>query len=176
MWFLALAAIGVLNISGNPEVLQALNPWWGLRFFIEHGWHGIFILGAVVLAVTGGEALYADMGHFGRRPIQYAWNFLVLPALTINYLGQGALLLANPEAVKNPVLHRRAGVGALSDGRAGDGGHRHRVAGGDQRRLLGDAAGDPARLPAAHGDPAHVARDDRPDLHSVDQLAADARR
>ena len=94
MWFLALAAIGVHNIAGNPEVLQALNPWWGVRFFIEHGWHGIFILGAVVLAVTGGEALYADMGHFGRRPIQYAWNFLVLPALTINYLGQGALLLA----------------------------------------------------------------------------------
>jgi KUP system potassium uptake protein len=102
LWFLALAAIGILNISANPEVLQALNPWWGARFFIDHGWHGIFILGAVVLAVTGGETLYADMGHFGRRPIQYAWNFLVLPALTINYLGQGALLLADPEAVKNP--------------------------------------------------------------------------
>jgi len=102
LWFLALAAIGVLNISGNPEVLNALNPWWGLRFFIDHGWHGLFILGAVVLAVTGGETLYADMGHFGRRPIQYAWNFLVLPALTINYLGQGALLLSNPNAVENP--------------------------------------------------------------------------
>lgn len=102
LWFAALAAIGVLNISSNPEVLKALNPWWGARFFIEHGWHGIFILGAVVLSVTGGETLYADMGHFGRRPIQYAWNFLVLPALTINYLGQGALLLSNPEAVKNP--------------------------------------------------------------------------
>ncbi|MBC7988324.1 MAG: potassium transporter Kup [Luteimonas sp.] len=102
LWFLALAAIGVLNISGNPEVLNALNPWWGLRFFVDHGWHGIFILGAVVLAVTGGETLYADMGHFGRRPIQYAWNFLVLPALTINYLGQGALLLTNPKAVENP--------------------------------------------------------------------------
>ena len=102
LWFLALAAIGILNISGNPEVLKALNPWWGLRFFIDHGWGGIFILGAVVLAVTGGETLYADMGHFGRRPIQYAWNFLVLPALTINYLGQGALLLVNPDAVTNP--------------------------------------------------------------------------
>jgi KUP system potassium uptake protein len=102
LWFLALGVIGAHNIVGNADVLQALNPWWGLRFFIEHGWHGIFILGAVVLAVTGGEALYADMGHFGRRPIQYAWNFLVLPALTLNYLGQGALLLANPEAVSNP--------------------------------------------------------------------------
>ena len=102
VWFLALAAIGVHNIAGNPGVLHALNPWWGAKFFLAHGWHGIFILGAVVLAVTGGEALYADMGHFGRRPIQVAWNFLVLPALTINYLGQGALLLSDPRAVENP--------------------------------------------------------------------------
>ncbi|HEY5970804.1 MAG TPA: KUP/HAK/KT family potassium transporter, partial [Pseudoxanthomonas sp.] len=101
-WFLALAVIGAHNIQANPEVLHALNPAWGVRFFLEHGWHGIFILGAVVLAVTGGETLYADMGHFGRRPIQYAWNFLVLPALTINYLGQGALLLTDPSAVSNP--------------------------------------------------------------------------
>ena len=102
LWFAALAALGLHNIAGNPEVLHALNPWWGLRFFLDHGWHGIFILGAVVLAVTGGETLYADMGHFGRRPITAAWNTLVLPALTINYLGQGALLLANPGAIDNP--------------------------------------------------------------------------
>ena len=102
LWFIALAALGVRNISGNPEVLLALSPTWGFRFFASHGWHGIFILGAVVLAVTGGETLYADMGHFGRRPIQAAWNFFVLPALTINYLGQGALLLANAHAVENP--------------------------------------------------------------------------
>ena len=102
VWFVALAAIGIRNISANPDVLHALNPWWGVRFFIQHGGHGIFILGAVVLAVTGGETLYADMGHFGRRPIQYAWNFLVLPALTINYLGQGALLLTDPASVGNP--------------------------------------------------------------------------
>jgi len=101
-WFAALAAIGVHNIVGNPGVLQALNPWWGARFFVAHGWHGVFILGAVVLAVTGGEALYADMGHFGRRPIQLAWNVLVLPSLTLNYLGQGALLLSDPHAVENP--------------------------------------------------------------------------
>ena len=102
VWFLALAAVGLHNISANPDVLRALNPWWGVRFFIDHHWGGIFILGAVVLAVTGGETLYADMGHFGRRPITAAWNFLVLPALTINYLGQGALLLVNPQAVSNP--------------------------------------------------------------------------
>jgi len=102
VWFLSLAAIGGVNISHNPDVIHAINPWWAARFFFDHGWHGIFILGAVVLAVTGGEALYADMGHFGRRPIQYAWNFLVLPSLMLNYLGQGALLLADPRAVDNP--------------------------------------------------------------------------
>jgi KUP system potassium uptake protein len=102
VWFVSIAALGVLNIRHNPEVVQALNPWWGMKFFMAHGWHGIFILGAVVLAVTGGEALYADMGHFGAKPIRYAWYFLVLPALMLNYLGQGALVLENPEAVKNP--------------------------------------------------------------------------
>jgi len=102
LWFAALAAIGLLNIGQNPEVLHAFNPVWGVRFFIEHGWHGIFILGAVVLAVTGGEALYADMGHFGARPIRYAWYFFVLPSLMLNYLGQGALVLEDPASVKNP--------------------------------------------------------------------------
>lgn len=102
VWFVAIAALGVLNIGHNPEVVKALNPWWGAKFFMAHGWHGIFILGAVVLAVTGGEALYADMGHFGKRPIRYGWYIVVLPALMLNYLGQGALVLENPEAVKNP--------------------------------------------------------------------------
>ena len=112
VWFIALAVIGVHNIVGNSEVLRALNPWWGLRFFIDHGWHGLFILGAVVLAVTGGEALYADMGHFGRRPIQYAWNFLVLPALTINYLGQARC--CSPTRAPSPIRSTSAfPVGAL---------------------------------------------------------------
>ena len=102
LWFITIAVLGVMNIRHNPEVFHALNPWWGVKFFMTHGWHGIFILGAVVLAVTGGEALYADMGHFGKKPIQNAWYFIVLPALTLNYLGQGALVLENPEAVKNP--------------------------------------------------------------------------
>ncbi|MFC5577253.1 potassium transporter Kup [Lysobacter niabensis] len=102
VWFASLAAIGLHNIGHAPEVLKAFNPLWAFRFFVEHGWHGIFILGAVVLAVTGGEALYADMGHFGAKPIRYAWYFFVLPSLMLNYLGQGALLLENPEAAKNP--------------------------------------------------------------------------
>lgn len=102
LWFLSLAAIGIWNIVDAPEVLKAFNPWWGMRFFMDHGWHGVFILGAVVLAVTGGEALYADMGHFGAQPIRHAWYFFVLPCLLLNYLGQGALVLNHPAALKNP--------------------------------------------------------------------------
>jgi len=102
LWFAALAVLGVVNILHEPEVLQAINPWWGMKFFAGHGWHGIFILGAVVLAVTGGEALYTDMGHFGARPIRYGWYFFVLPALMLNYLGQGALVLEDPTAIRNP--------------------------------------------------------------------------
>ena len=102
VWFLALAAIGIANITHAPEVLKAFNPWWAAHFFIEHHFHGIFILGAVVLAVTGGEALYADMGHFGAKPIRYAWYFFVLPSLMLNYLGQGALVLEDPLSIQNP--------------------------------------------------------------------------
>jgi KUP system potassium uptake protein len=102
VWFAALAALGVNNLLAHPQVLAALNPLWGVRFFATHGAHGFFILGAVVLAVTGGEALYADMGHFGRRPIQAGWTLVALPALTLNYFGQGALVLADPRAVENP--------------------------------------------------------------------------
>ncbi|MFE0502087.1 potassium transporter Kup [Lysobacter soli] len=102
VWFLSLAAIGIYNIAKAPAVVAALNPMWGMRFFMEHGSLSVMILGVVVLAVTGGEALYADMGHFGARPIRHGWYFMVLPCLTLNYLGQGAFVLAHPEAVKNP--------------------------------------------------------------------------
>lgn len=102
LWFLSLAALGVLNISHAPEVLKAINPMWAVEFFATHHWHGIFILGAVVLAVTGGEAIYTDMGHFGAKPIRYAWYYFVLPALVLNYMGQGALVLEDPSAIRNP--------------------------------------------------------------------------
>ncbi|MNZ75039.1 potassium transport protein Kup [compost metagenome] len=101
-WFVVLGALGIHGIRSNPEVLLALNPWWALNFFLVHPGIGITILGAVVLAVTGAEALYADMGHFGRQPITRAWLLLVLPGLVLNYFGQGALLLDNPEAARNP--------------------------------------------------------------------------
>ncbi|MDP5240452.1 potassium transporter Kup [Uliginosibacterium sp. 31-16] len=101
-WFLTLGTLGLAQVIHHPGVLAAINPWYGMNFFIEHRLHGFLALGSVVLAVTGGEALYADMGHFGRRPIKLAWFFLVLPCLYMNYLGQGALLLSDPSTVRNP--------------------------------------------------------------------------
>ena len=95
-WFLVIAALGISWLVKEPVVLTAVDPPHALAFFREHGWHGFAVLGAVFLVVTGGEALYADMGHFGRRPIRIAWFALVLPALLLNYFGQGALLLSNP--------------------------------------------------------------------------------
>ena len=102
VWFMAIAALGVFHILGHPEILQALSPHHALRFMFAQPGTTFIILGAVVLCVTGAEALYADLGHFGKKPIRLAWYSVVWPALTLNYFGQGALLLSRPEAVKNP--------------------------------------------------------------------------
>ena len=102
VWFITLTLAGLWHISQNPAVLLAFNPLYGVTFLIHHGIIGLLTLGAVFLVVTGSEALYADLGHFGRAPIRTAWLFVALPALTINYLGQGALVLANPKAIENP--------------------------------------------------------------------------
>ncbi|HVT43857.1 MAG TPA: potassium transporter Kup [Thermoanaerobaculia bacterium] len=102
VWFAALIALGLSQIVHNPHVFASINPWWGVHFFLMNGWKGFLVLGAVFLVVTGGEALYADIGHFGVRPIRLTWFTFVLPSLAINYFGQGALLLRNPEAAANP--------------------------------------------------------------------------
>ncbi len=102
VWFIAVAVIGALHISDDPGVFWAINPYYAVKFLSQHGFIGLVTLGAVFLAVTGGEALYADLGHFGRKPIQTAWFALVLPALVINYFGQGALVLRDPTAITNP--------------------------------------------------------------------------
>ncbi len=102
LWFLAIAALGVIAIARNPEVLRALDPRHAFTFVTQHGWASFVVLGAVLLAFTGAEALYADMGHFGKDPIRIAWFSLVFPALILNYLGQGALLIADPKALENP--------------------------------------------------------------------------
>ena len=101
-WFCAIAGAGIWHIGQNPAVLLAFNPWYGVSFLLHHGLVGFYTLGAVFLVVTGAEALYADLGHFGRGPIRFAWLVVVLPALTVNYLGQGALVLADPKSVENP--------------------------------------------------------------------------
>ena len=105
VWFLSIAALGVSHIVGHPEILGALSPHHALRFMWAQPGTTFIILGAVVLCVTGGEALYADLGHFGKKPIRLAWFMVVMPCLTLNYFGQGALLLADPEAVKNPFFN-----------------------------------------------------------------------
>ena len=102
LWFTTLGVLGAINIAKSPEVLAALNPWYAVSFFIDHTAMAFLALGAAVLALTGAEALYADMGHFGRKPVQYAWFGLVLPGLVLNYFGQGALLLHDATAVSNP--------------------------------------------------------------------------
>jgi KUP system potassium uptake protein len=101
VWFSTLAVMGLVHISDDPSVLAAINPWYAIHFLFSHGAVGMVTLGAVFLAVTGGEALYADLGHFGRKPIQAGWLYFVLPALLINYFGQGALVLSNPAAIEN---------------------------------------------------------------------------
>jgi len=112
LWFGALALLGIAQIVRHPSVLVAVSPSYALEFFLHNHWHGFLILGAVFLVVTGGEALYADMGHFGTRPIRLVWFSLVLPALLLNYFGQGALLLEDPEAAHNP-FYRLAPAWAL---------------------------------------------------------------
>ena len=101
-WFISLAALGLYNVIKAPEIFNAINPIYAINFISEHTLMAYIVMGSVVLVVTGVEALYLDMGHFGRKPIRYAWLFLVLPSLLLNYFGQGALLLSNPEAIKNP--------------------------------------------------------------------------
>jgi KUP system potassium uptake protein len=102
IWFLVIGVAGLVHVAAHPTILRALSPHYGVLFLAHKGVVGLFALGAVFLAVTGAEALYADLGHFGRRPIQIAWIALVLPSLALNYLGQGALVIAKPQAVENP--------------------------------------------------------------------------
>ncbi len=109
LWFLTLAILGLSWIVREPAVLAAVNPRYGVDFFLRNGFRGYLVLGSVFLVVTGGEALYADMGHFGRAPIRLAWFTLVLPSLLLNYFGQGALLMVEPEAVVNPFYHMAPG-------------------------------------------------------------------
>src|SRR3954465_2420124 len=111
LWFLSLAALGLNHVIDNPDVLAALSPGYALDFIVTHSGGAFFVLGAVFLTLTGGEALYADMGHFGKKPIRIAWLGLVFPSLILNYFGQAAYVLADPSAIENPFY--RMGPGPL---------------------------------------------------------------
>lgn len=102
LWFTVLGALGIYGMTGHPDIMNAVNPTYAVQFFAHNGWSGFVVLGAVFLVVTGGEALYADMGHFGKSPIQRGWFFVALPGLLLNYFGQGALILSNPKTAENP--------------------------------------------------------------------------
>jgi KUP system potassium uptake protein len=103
LWFVVLAVLGVWHIAEHPSVLRAISPYYAIEFFLHEHWVAFFALGTVVLSITGAEALYADMGHFGKKPIRASWFGLVLPALVLNYFGQGSLLIADPKAAENPL-------------------------------------------------------------------------
>ena len=113
VWFLTLATLGVAHVIGNPSVFRAMNPYHGVAFFLENGFQGFMVLGSVFLVVTGGEALYADLGHFGTRPIRLTWFGLVLPALLLNYFGQGAMVLADPSLIEQPFFSMAPGWGLI---------------------------------------------------------------
>ena len=144
---------GVPRWSRDPAILRGLSPHYAVLFVVEHPIIAFVAMGAVVLSITGAEALYADMGHFGRGPIRRAWFLVVFPALTLNYLGQGALILRRPDKAVNPFFLPGPGLPRDSPRRAGDDRHGHRLAGGDLRRLLGVPPGRASGLPA----PAHRA-------------------
>ena len=135
-WFAAIAVADVWHVSQNLTVLMAFNPWFGISFLFQHGIVGFYTLGAVFLVVTGAEALYADLGHFGRGPIRAAWLFVVLPALIINYLGQGALVLGNPKSIENPFFLLFPDWILLAGSTARYRCHGHCQSGGYYRRLF----------------------------------------
>ena len=174
VWFVVARVLG-RRLAGRriPRCSAPSIRGTPSTFFAEHGWHGVAVLGAVFLVVTGGEALYADMGHFGKRPIRVAWFVLVLPALLLNYFGQGALLLADPAAAANPFYLLAPAWAPPAAGRPRHAGGDHRLAGAHLRRLLAHPPGDAARLLSAARHRAHLVARDRPDLRAAGELGAD---
>ena len=172
VWFAVLAIAGLGRVVAHPAIVKALSPSYGVEFFTAHPGIAFISLGSIVLTITGAEALYADMGHFGRPPISRAWFFVVFPALTLNYMGQGSLILGTPDRDRQPVLPPDPGLGADADDLAGDGRDDHRLAGGDLRGVLGHPPGGPARVPAAAVDSPHLRRGDRTGLRPGRQLGA----
>ena len=166
IWFAALAAMGVVNIIEAPQILAALNPLRALGFMLENRSTAFIALGAVVLALTGAEALYADMGHFGKKPIRAAWFLIAFPALALNYMGQGALLIVHPEHISKSLLQPARQLERVPAAAALDHGRRDRLASHHFRHLLDDQASHRAGPDAAHARAAHLGKRNRPDLPS----------
>ena len=166
LWFLALGAAGVRGVAAHPSVLRGLSPSYAAVFIADRPYTAFIAMGAVVLAITGAEALYADLSHFGRPPIRLAWFLIVFPALTLNYLAQGRAHPARPVGPREPVLSPRAALGPDPHGGPGDAGDRHRFAGRHLRRFHRVAAGGTARLPSASAREAHVCEAGGPGLRA----------
>ncbi len=156
LWFVTLAVLGIIQIAHYPEVLKALSPFYGINFFMQNGMTAFFALGSVVLCITGAEALYADMGHFGATPIRWSWYRLRVAGTRAQLFRAGRAADRNAVGRIESVLSAGAGCAAVSDDRTLHRRRDHRLAGGDFRRVLGRARSDPARLSAAHGNTAHV--------------------
>ena len=141
VWFAVIGVMGFVHIFDDLEIFHAFNPLYGVRMLVDQPGLALLVFGGVFLAVTGGEALYADMGHFGKKPIRLAWLCVVFPGLILNYLGQGAFIIAHPQAVENPFFLMAPGWGLIPLVHPRNRGHGDRLAGGDHRRLLDRPAG-----------------------------------
>ena len=180
VWFAVIGLLGLAEVVKDPAVIQGLSPTWAVRFMADHGAAGYLVLGGVVLAVTGAEALYADRGHFGAGPIRFGWFVFALPALTLNYLGQGAFILHHAALAKdastfNPFYQMAPGVGPVATRRPRRHRHGDRLAGRHLGLVLRCQAGGSARLPAAAQGSAHV-HDGGADLCADHQLVPVPRR
>ena len=173
-WFLLIGGLGLVEVLKEPSVFKALLPTYAFQTLTGNGIHGFLLLGSIILAVTGAEALYADMGHFGSRPIRMAWLALVKPALVLAYLGQAAMVINNPEAAESPLYSLAPNrTWALVMLGLATTRHDHRLAGADHRGVLVDEAGGPARVLPAGPDQPYVRSGRGADLHPGDQLDAD---
>ncbi len=175
LWFGVIGILGGLEIARHPSILLAVDPRYAVDLLLNHPWHGFVLLGSVVLAVTGAEALYADMGHFGPSPVRRAWLRFVFPSLLLNYFGQGALLLAHPGAIRESVLSFGPRLGALSACGASLDRHRHRLAGGDIRSIFDHPSGSATGLSAADAGSPHLRAGNRTGLCAGDQRDAAGR-
>ena len=156
LWFIVIAMLGLLGVMRQPQVITAIDPRHAIGFLVHHGLHSFVVLGGVFLAITGGEALYADMGQFGRNPIRSSWYFIVLPALLLSYAGQTALLIEESFDRWQSVLYARARLGRRSACRARHRGDDHREPGDHHRHVFADAPGHAAWLVPRLEDPSDI--------------------